>query len=53
MGGSKTNSASSMMGTLGNSANAASADAPVVSESNLKLIKEYMPQLQKLFAMVQ
>ncbi len=53
MGGSKNNSASSMMGTLGNSANAANTGAPVVSESNLKLIKEYMPQLQKLFAKVQ
>jgi hypothetical protein len=53
MSGSKNNSASSMMGTLGNSANAANTGAPVVSESNLKLIKEYMPQLQKLFAKVQ
>ena len=34
MGGAKNNSASSMMGTLGNSANTASTDAPVVSEHN-------------------
>ena len=53
MSGSKDKSASSMLGSVANSANAASADAPVVSENNLNLVKEYMPQLQKLFAMVQ
>ena len=53
MSGSKDKGASSMLGSVANSANAASADAPVVSENNLKLIKEYMPQLQKLFAKVQ
>ncbi|WKD25668.1 hypothetical protein NDQ71_22655 [Pseudoalteromonas sp. KG3] len=53
MGGSQNNSASSMLGSVANSANAASADTPVVSENNVNLVKEYMPQLQKLFAMVQ
>ncbi|MGO2129535.1 MAG: short-chain dehydrogenase [Pseudoalteromonas prydzensis] len=53
MSGSQNNSANSMLGSVANSANAASADAPVVSENNVNLVKEYMPQLQKLFAMVQ
>ncbi|MFU2511548.1 short-chain dehydrogenase [Pseudoalteromonas sp. ASV78] len=53
MSGSQNNSANSMLGSVANSANAASADAPVVNENNVNLVKEYMPQLQKLFAMVQ
>ncbi|HEA16607.1 MAG TPA: short-chain dehydrogenase [Pseudoalteromonas prydzensis] len=53
MSGSQNNSANSMLGSVANSANAASAAAPVVSENNVNLVKEYMPQLQKLFAMVQ
>ncbi|MCQ8878825.1 short-chain dehydrogenase [Pseudoalteromonas shioyasakiensis] len=53
LNGSKDKSASAMVGTLGNSASAATTDAPAVSENNLELVQEYMPQLQKLFAMVQ
>lgn len=53
MSGSQNNSANSMLGSVANSANAASAAAPVVNENNVNLVKEYMPQLQKLFAMVQ
>jgi len=41
------------MGSMANSANAAPAKDAIVSESNLNLVKEYMPQLKKLFAMVQ
>ncbi|OUS68819.1 short-chain dehydrogenase [Pseudoalteromonas sp. A601] len=51
MSGSKDKSAASMIGSLGNTANA--ADAPQVSSNNLELVQEYMPQLQKLFSMVQ
>ena len=53
MGASKDKSANSLMGSMANSANAAPAKDAIVSESNLNLVKEYMPQLKKLFAMVQ
>ncbi|MEM5549486.1 short-chain dehydrogenase [Pseudoalteromonas neustonica] len=55
MSSTKDKGASAMMGTMGHSANAAQtqAEAPVVSDSNLNLVKQYMPQLQKLFSMVQ
>lgn len=53
MSGSKSTSANAMFGTLGNSANAASTETPPVSANNLALVKEYMPQLKKLFAMMQ
>jgi len=49
----KDKGASSMMGMLGNSANAKSNEAPLVSAHNLALIEEYMPQLKKLYAVLQ
>lgn len=52
-GASKGKSTSSLMGSMANSANAAPAGEAIVSENNLNLVKEYMPQLKKLFAMVQ
>lgn len=48
----KDKGASSLMGSLGNASSAAKSSEPVVSESNLELVSEYMPQLKKLFALL-
>ncbi|MGO2169173.1 short-chain dehydrogenase [Pseudoalteromonas sp. AOP31-A2-14] len=50
-GNSSASSASSMMSSLGGSTSTADSSTEV-SESNVSLVQEYMPQLQKLFAMV-
>lgn len=49
----KSSDASSLMGSFGKSSSAAeeSTDS-LVSESNLELVGEYMPQLQKIFALL-
>jgi hypothetical protein len=50
----KDNGASSLMGSFGKSSSeeAEESAAPLVSESNIELVSEYMPQLQKLFALL-
>ncbi|MBQ4833647.1 short-chain dehydrogenase [Pseudoalteromonas sp. MMG010] len=45
----KSKDTSSLMGAFGGSS---SEEESVVSESNLELVNEYMPQLQKLFTML-
>ena len=49
----KDSGASSLMGSFGKSSSAAAESTDsLVSESNLELVSEYMPQLQKLFALL-
>ncbi|MBH0059298.1 short-chain dehydrogenase [Pseudoalteromonas sp. SWXJZ94C] len=52
MKSAKDTSASSLMGSFGKASSAVESSEPVVSESNLALVSEYMPQLQKLFALL-
>ncbi|MEL0639763.1 short-chain dehydrogenase [Pseudoalteromonas aliena] len=48
----KDKGASSLIGSLGNASNTSESNEPVVSENNLELVSEYMPQLEKLFALL-
>ncbi|MEL0649467.1 short-chain dehydrogenase [Pseudoalteromonas agarivorans] len=49
----KSSDASSLMGSFGKSSSAAEETTDsLVSESNLELVGEYMPQLQKIFALL-
>ncbi|WP_404343334.1 short-chain dehydrogenase [Pseudoalteromonas mariniglutinosa] len=50
LGSAKESSTTSLMGALGNST--AASEQPIVSEQNLSLVKQYMPQLEKLFTML-
>ncbi|GAA59109.1 short chain dehydrogenase [Pseudoalteromonas sp. BSi20652] len=52
MKSAKDSSASSSMGSFGKTLSAVESSEPVVSESNLELVSEYMPQLKKLFALL-
>ena len=52
MQSSKDKGVSSLMGAFGNASTAAQSAEPVVSENNLALVSEYMPQLKKLFSML-
>ncbi|MEJ2913720.1 short-chain dehydrogenase [Pseudoalteromonas sp. C12FD-1] len=49
----KSSDASSLMGAFGKASSAAEESTdPLVSENNLELVGEYMPQLQKIFALL-
>jgi hypothetical protein len=50
--GMKSIGASALMGSLGNSSNAAKLNESVASERNLALVSKYMPQREKLFALL-
>jgi hypothetical protein len=52
MKSAKDKGATSLMGSLGNASSAADTTESLVSESNLALVSEYMPQLKKLFALL-
>ena len=53
MKSAKDKGASSLMGSFGKSSSAAEESTEsLVSENNLELVSEYMPQLQKLFALL-
>ncbi|MEL0655545.1 short-chain dehydrogenase [Pseudoalteromonas issachenkonii] len=53
MKSAKDKGASSLMGSFGKSSSAAEESTEsLVSENNLELVNEYMPQLQKLFALL-
>ena len=53
MKSAKDKGASSLMGAFGKSSSAAEESTEsLVSENNLELVSEYMPQLQKLFALL-
>ena len=49
---SKDKGVGSLIGSFGNASSAAKSAEPVVSENNLALVSEYMPQLKKLFSML-
>ena len=53
MKSAKDKGASSLMGSFGKSSSAAEESTEsLVSENNLELVSEYMPQIQKLFALL-